>query len=150
MDGRYLVRVELDTLDRAILDALRHDARATHAAIGRQVGLSGPAVLARVRRMEEAGAIRGYQVVVPEDGLRAVVRVSTRPMRGEDAFTSFVEGEARVEACFDVDGEDSFVLNVRCRDPRDLQDLLLAVRSQPAVLRTVTNIVLAVVKDVRA
>lgn len=139
----------LDELDRAILAVLRRDARTPHAAIGREVGLTGPAVLARVRRMEETGTIRGYRAIVEEEaGLRAIVRVVTRPSpSGETAFEEFVAGEPRIVECFDVDGEDSFVLIVRCADPADLRNLLLALRSKTMVRRTVTNIALAVVKE---
>ncbi len=138
----------LDALDQAILDVLRKDARTPHAAIGRTVGISGPAVLARVRKLEDSGTIRGYRAVVEETGLRAVVRVVTRPSaNGEQVFERFVEGEPRVAGCLDVDGEDSFLLTVRCRDTKDLQSLLVAVRSQPNVVRTITNIVLGVVKE---
>ncbi|RYG48062.1 Lrp/AsnC family transcriptional regulator [bacterium] len=138
----------LDELDLAILDVLRRDARTPHAVIGREVGLTGPAVLARVRRLEESGTIRGYRAIVEEGGLRAVVRVVTRPTPGgEAAFEQLVIAEPRVRECFDVDGEDSFVLIVRCADPADLRSLLLSLRSQPMVLRTITNIALAVVKE---
>lgn len=138
----------LDALDHAILDALRKDARTPHAAIGREIGISGPAVLARVRKLEEAGTILGYRAVVEETGLRAVARVVTRPSpAGGRAFERFVEEEPRITGCFDVDGEDSFFLTVRCRDPKDLQDLLREVRSQATVLRTITNIVLGVLKE---
>lgn len=137
-----------DSIDDEILAVLRRDARTPHAAIGRTLGLSGPAVLARVRKLEEAGTIRGYRAVVEEPGLRAVARVVTRPSpAGERAFERFVEEEPRIEGCYDVDGEDSFILTIRCRDPKDLQQLLRDVRSQPTVLRTITNIVLDVVKE---
>ena len=140
----------IDTLDQAILDALRRDARTPHAAIGRELGLSGPAVLARVRKLEESGTIRGYRAIVQEAGLRAVARVVTRPSPvGEGAFERFAKEEPRIEGCYDVDGEDSFILTVRCRDPKDLQELLREVRSQPTVLRTITNIVLDVIKEPR-
>jgi Lrp/AsnC family transcriptional regulator, leucine-responsive regulatory protein len=140
--------VPIDVLDQSILNLLRKDARTPHAAIGREVGLTGPAVLARIRKMEESGTIQGYRAVVDAKGLRAVVRVVTRPSPGgEQAFERFVLDEPRIEGCYDVDGEDSFLLTVRCADPKDLQQLLLAVRSQPTVLRTVTNIVLSVVKE---
>lgn len=138
----------IDSLDLEILNLLRKDARTPHAAIGREIGLTGPAVLARIRKMEESGTIRGYRAVVDYKGLRAVVRVVTRPSPGgEQAFERFVLDEPRIEGCYDVDGEDSFLITARCADPKDLQQLLLAVRSQPTVLRTVTNIVLSVVKE---
>lgn len=98
--------------------------------------------------MEEAGKILGYRAVVAEAGLQAVVRVVTRPtIDGDAAFEKWVQDEPRIEGCYDVDGEDSFILTVRCADPKDLQRLLISLRSQLSIVRTVTNIVLAVVKE---
>jgi Lrp/AsnC family leucine-responsive transcriptional regulator len=52
--------IALDRTDRAILDVLQRDGRLSFLAVGRLVNLSGPAVRERVRRLEQAGVIRGY------------------------------------------------------------------------------------------
>ena len=46
-------RRALDRLDKRILDLLQQNARYTNTEIGKQVGLSQPAVTARIQRMEE-------------------------------------------------------------------------------------------------
>jgi len=131
---------------------LRKDGRATHAAIAKQVGLTGPAVYARVRRMESAGVIRGYRVDIDPAALGApllaFVRVTTRPRRGEsDEFEAFVAAEPSILECHDVDGEDSFILKVRCASPANLRELLLQIRSISEVSRTVSTIALITLKD---
>jgi Lrp/AsnC family transcriptional regulator for asnA, asnC and gidA len=55
---------KLDTLDRQILTILQQDGRASHVNIARQLGVSHTRVRDRVLRMEEAGVIEGYQVVI--------------------------------------------------------------------------------------
>jgi Lrp/AsnC family leucine-responsive transcriptional regulator len=50
----------LDPTSRHILRLLADDGRASYQAIADAVGLSRPAVMERVKRMEEAGWIRGY------------------------------------------------------------------------------------------
>lgn len=57
----------LDDLDRAILAALRADGRMSHRAIAAAVGTTQPTVSARIRRMEDAGIIRGYTVRLDDD-----------------------------------------------------------------------------------
>lgn len=57
----------LDDLDRALLRLLREDARRSHRELARRTGSTQPTVTARVRRMEDAGIIRGYVVVLDED-----------------------------------------------------------------------------------
>ena len=53
-----------DRTDWAILDVLQRDGRMSFLAVGRLVNLSGPAVRERVRRLEQAGLIRGYAAQV--------------------------------------------------------------------------------------
>src|SRR6267143_3746505 len=50
----------LDDVGWKILQQLQQDARLSFAELGRRVGLSTPAVLERVRRMEDSGIILGY------------------------------------------------------------------------------------------
>jgi Lrp/AsnC family leucine-responsive transcriptional regulator len=144
--------MEMDHLDHEILGRLRLDGRATHAAIARELGLTGPAVYARVRRMETSGVIRGYGVITDPAALGtpllAIVRVTTRPHLGDgDAFEALVKSDPRVVSCYDVDGEDSYVVIVRCASPEDLRRLLVQIRSVPQVTRTVSSICLETVKE---
>ena len=57
----YESKLELDAKDWQLLERLQADARLGYAELGRQVGLSAPAVAERVKRMEDAGVIRGYR-----------------------------------------------------------------------------------------
>jgi len=56
----------MDNFDKKIIEALRINARQSVSAIAEQVSLSRPAVSERIKRMEQSGVIRGYQVVVSE------------------------------------------------------------------------------------
>jgi Lrp/AsnC family transcriptional regulator, leucine-responsive regulatory protein len=55
---------ELDDIDWRLLDELQADARLSYNALSRRVHLSAPAVAERVRRLEAAGVITGYQAAV--------------------------------------------------------------------------------------
>src|SRR5580765_8681073 len=50
----------IDPISRRILQLLLADGRASYQAIADEVGLSRPAVMERVKRLEESGYIRGY------------------------------------------------------------------------------------------
>jgi len=144
--------MSLDAIDREILACLAKDGRATYAAIGREVGILGPAVYARIRRMEESGVILGYRVDTDRakigQPLVAFVRVTTRPIKVEtDTFEPFVWTESRIVECHDIAGEDTFVLKAQCASPEDLRDLLLRIRAQPQVIRTISSVALVVVKE---
>ena len=55
-------KTELDAIDRRILRLLSQDGRSSYQAIADEVGLSRPAVMERVKRLEEGGHILGYRV----------------------------------------------------------------------------------------
>src|SRR2546428_1753909 len=55
-------KTELDPTDRRILRILGQDGRASYQAVADEVGLSRPAIMERVKRLEESGYIRGYRV----------------------------------------------------------------------------------------
>jgi DNA-binding Lrp family transcriptional regulator len=54
----------MDAKDQQILEVLQRDGRIAHTRLAEIVELSAPAVLARVRKLEEQGIIMGYQAIV--------------------------------------------------------------------------------------
>jgi len=54
--------IALDDTDRALLRALAEDASLSAGALGRRLGLSQPAAWRRIRRLQDAGVIRGRRV----------------------------------------------------------------------------------------
>src|SRR5262250_2260729 len=55
---------ELDNIDLHILALLQEDCRTSLVRLGEQVGLSAPAVLERIKKLEAAGVITGYRALV--------------------------------------------------------------------------------------
>lgn len=76
-----------DDVGWRILVELQEDGRLPFAELGRRVGLSTPAVIERVRRLEEAGIITGYHAAIDPArigrGITAIVRI--RAMTGESS-----------------------------------------------------------------
>lgn len=60
---------DLDETDRAILRALVADATLSAGALGRSLGLSQPAAWRRIRRLNEAGVIKGRRLVLDHEKL---------------------------------------------------------------------------------
>ena len=54
----------MDAVDRQLVDALRHDGRASYAELARLVGLSSSAVHERVSKLESTGVITGFRATV--------------------------------------------------------------------------------------
>ncbi|MEZ4624949.1 MAG: winged helix-turn-helix transcriptional regulator [Thermomicrobiales bacterium] len=55
---------QIDAIDERILTELQANGRLTMKALAERVGLSSPAMIERVRRLEERGIIAGYRAVV--------------------------------------------------------------------------------------
>lgn len=123
MDNKKL----LDKIGRKILDALQKDARVSYAELGKMVGLTPPAVIERVRRMEEAGIIKGYHadVDLKEIGapITAFVRMSC-PSEKYQQVIALSKKLAEVMECHHVSGGDSFVLRVAASSVSHLEEII--------------------------
>ena len=58
------LKAELDAIDWKILRELQDDGRMTNVELSRRVGISAPPCLRRVKRLEDAGIIRGYRALL--------------------------------------------------------------------------------------
>jgi Lrp/AsnC family leucine-responsive transcriptional regulator len=133
----------IDTHDTRILAELQADARLTMAELGRRVHLSQPAVTERVRKLEAAGIITGYQARVNLQalgyGIRAVIRV------GRTDFARIAKAlreTPEVVNAFNVTGEDSWLLEIAVIDVAHLDTVvsrfcLLADTSTAIILNVV-------------
>lgn len=136
----------IDPLDRAILDCLTHNARATFGEIGRVVGLSAPAVKRRVDRLEESGVIVGYQVVIDHAQLERPLEAFTELRFAGDArvdeIAAIGEGIEEVQAVFTMAGDPDALVWLRVRDVHDLKRVVDKLRATGHVSGTKTMIVL--------
>ena len=98
----------LDAIDARLLQELQADAKISLKAVGERVGLSAPAVMERLRKMEQAGVILGYhaQVDARKVGLdvAAFIGVSIGDPKHLRAFEEYVDNEARILECHHVTG----------------------------------------------
>jgi len=56
----------LDKFDKQIIQLLKKNARISVSSISRDINLSRPAVTERINKLEAAGIIKGYQVILAE------------------------------------------------------------------------------------
>jgi Lrp/AsnC family leucine-responsive transcriptional regulator len=137
----------LDERDLEILAALQDDARATYAEIGQRVGLSASAAHDRVRKLEQAGVIRGYRAILDPEavglGITALVAATPFDPGQPDDLPERVSGFPEVEDCYSVAGEASYILKVRTRSTGDLEDLIRRLREKAGVA-TRTTIALSI------
>lgn len=109
----------LDQIGMNILAVLQTDARMPLSQVGKKVGLSAPAVAERMRKLEEAGIIKGYHAkIAPEAVDRSVsafINLTTDP-KNYRAVKTLAAEMYQVLACHHISGGASFVLHVQVKD----------------------------------
>ena len=119
--------LELDKISWKILTELQKDARLTYAELGRRVGLTTPAVIERVRKLEDAKIITGYRIEIDtaKVGLPilAFVRMS---ITGIDYshIIEVAEQSSEILECHRGTGGDSFIMKVAVRSVEHLQEMI--------------------------
>ena len=123
-------RVKLDRIDRRILHDLQLDGRITNVELARRAGISAPPCLRRVRALEEAGYIRGYQAELEPKALGfnvtvfAQVGLASQAEPDLEAFEELVRSWPEVRECHMLAGETDFLLKVVDRNWDAYQEFL--------------------------
>lgn len=117
----------LDKTDLLLLDELQANARTPFAELARRVHLSTPAVIDRIRRLEDAGVLLGYHAHINAAalglGVRAFVKVTVAGDRLA-AFAALARSVPEVVECHRVTGNESFLAQVAVRDMGHLEQVL--------------------------
>ena len=142
-------------MDSELLRRLQLKGRESWAALGQLVGVTGPAVAERVRKLEERGVIRGFTALLnPEAvgyGLLAFVAVTLERPEHRAPFLAKVAELPEVQECHHITGADDYLLKVRCRSTADLERVIGdEIKAVQGVVRTRTTISLKTVKETLA
>lgn len=124
--------LELDRIDKKILQLMQGNARITNLELADKVGLSPTPCLRRVKRLEESGVIDGHVTLLnPEKlGLKLTAFIGISMDRHTpDRFESFeraISQMPEVLECSIVTGQDAdFLLKVIVRDMQHYEEFLL-------------------------
>jgi DNA-binding Lrp family transcriptional regulator len=142
----------VDDLERKILKSLNQNSRKSFREIAKQIGTSAPVVINKIKKLEKLGAIKSYIPILDPEyfGYNLTAVVALRISHGKLIETQEkIAEDPRVFAIYDVTGEwDSIVIG-RFKSREDLNKFIKTVLALRYVDRTVTHIVLNVVKDER-
>lgn len=141
---------DLDETDRAILRALAADGRLSAGALGRHLGLSQPATWRRVRRLEEAGILKGRRIRLNPEALGFGVSVflgiklATRGRVSLEDFERAVTAIPEVQLVQHVLGLYDYRLRVVARDLADFERVLRRrIMTLPGVGNVEANVLLS-------
>lgn len=119
--------IRLDALNNKILKCLQENARQTNAEIGRQVGISSPAVSERIKKMEDLGIIEGYKAMVSpfEIGYQLKAIITLRAFMGKlKPFLEKVKSYDEVINCYRITGDENIVMEVVLKNQKHLESFI--------------------------
>jgi len=118
----------IDDVDFRILQILIGDSTLTHKAIGQQVHMTGQAVGARIRRMQETQVIEGFSVRwSPERiglNIQAFVTVFLNSSAAHHTFHEFAKMNPQVHELHRISGEGCYWMRILVENPEQLNTFL--------------------------
>jgi len=118
---------QLDKINWKILAELQRDARVTYAELGRRVGLTTPAVIERVRKLEDAAIITGYRIEIDTAKVGMPITAFIRMSISGVDYSNIIEVAEQsneILECHRATGGDSFIMKVAVADVGHLQTLI--------------------------
>jgi DNA-binding Lrp family transcriptional regulator len=149
--------MQLDSIDRAILEVLQHQGRISNQELAQHVHLSASACLRRVKVLEESGVIAGYVALLnpkavgqPGTSFTIINLDGTQPQKLE-AFEQAVRDTPQILDCFYVAGANDYLVRFTYKDAEDLERFHGEVLPRlPGVMRSNSMLVLRTVKRTTA
>jgi len=120
----------LDAIDLAILATLQREGRITKAALAERVGLSPTPCWTRLKRLEQAGLIRGYRAEIALERLGTLTQVMVQVTLKQHRFQDFERFERAMAAtpevveCLATGGGIDYFLKVVAPDIEAYQQLI--------------------------
>jgi Lrp/AsnC family transcriptional regulator for asnA, asnC and gidA len=142
----------IDDLDRKIIRVMNQNARKSFREIAKEVGTSAAVVIHAVKKLEGLGSIKGYIPVIDAGhfGFDLMAIIALRISQGKLLETQRKIAQIpRVAAVYDITGEWDSLVIAYFKGRQDLNDFLKKLNAMRFIGRTVTHIVLNIVKDER-
>ncbi len=148
------LKADLDAIDWKILRELQDDGRMTNVELSRRVGISAPPCLRRVKRLEDAGVIRGYRALLnaPSLGMDVVafcqIGLHHQSETELKAFAEKTRNWPIVRRAWMVSGDSDFLLHCVASDLGTFQSFVIEeLTSAPNVDTVRTALTIRQVKD---
>jgi len=140
----------VDDVDRKIMRLLQEDARKSFNKIADSLGIAVGTAYNRVKSLEDRGVLKGYTIMLDSAklgyGLTALILIEA-----EGRYLPEVEKELaqldEVICIYDITGDYDVAVVARFKDRSSLNNFIKSALKMPHVTRTVTNVVLNVVKE---
>ena len=136
----------MDEIDRQLLSGLRENARASTAALARQLGVSRTTIQSRISRLERSKTITGYTVRTSEaqekGTIRALVMITLGPKQAA-GVESAVRKMPDVRALHSVSGPFDMIAEAATPSISDMDVLIDRIGALDGVERTTSSVILS-------
>lgn len=136
----------MDALDEQLITLLRHDARRSISDLAAHAGVSRATVRARVERLEKAGVIIGYTVILRADAVDQRVRgIMMIEIEGHaaDRVIRALGGFSEVSTIHTTNGRWDLVIELGTPTLSEFDAVLRRVRLIPGITGSETSLLLA-------
>ncbi|MDP2561085.1 Lrp/AsnC family transcriptional regulator [Psychrobium sp. 1_MG-2023] len=135
----------MDKFDQKIIEALRRDARQSVSAIAQQINLSRPSVSERIKKLEQSGVIRGYQVLLSESTkaqVSAYLEIQHSSERCRDIINVFHQ-IPEVKTCHGITGEMDLLVYVETESMQRLHEIREELDTNRQLKKIKTHVVMS-------
>jgi DNA-binding Lrp family transcriptional regulator len=140
----------LDDIDRKLLGELLKDSKRSYRELARAIGVSAATVINHVQRLESAGVIKDYTVMLDHERLGYELTVITEITVSKGKLLETEEEIAKISnacAVYDVTGLTDAMVIAKFKSRSDLSDFTKKLLAMPYVERTNTHVVLTTMKE---
>lgn len=117
----------MDAINWSILKYLQSNSRSSYSEIGREIGLTSPAVAERIKKMEDAGIIKGYYTGISHQkvGYQFKAIITLKAFMGRlKPFLETVKSFKEVVNCYRITGNENIIMEVVLYDQAHLERLI--------------------------
>jgi len=144
------IKENFDETDIEIVRLLQGDSRLSYNKIAGKLGISVGTAYNRIKNLEDKGVLKGYSVLVDPFKLgftmTAIVMIQADGTHLVDVEKEIAKSSNAL-CVYDVTGDFDIAVVVRFRDRVDMNAFVKNLLAMPFIKRTVTNVVLNVVKE---
>ena len=139
-----MAQIHLDHIDKQILDMLIENARTPFTEIAKKLDVSAGTVHVRVRKMEQAGIIKGASLAIDYDKLGYSFIAYIGVYLDKTSKTRFVLERMKeipyITVAHITTGKYNIFCKVRARDTQHAKDVIFQIDDIEGIVRTETMI----------
>jgi DNA-binding Lrp family transcriptional regulator len=143
----------MDALDEKLITLLRHNGRAAISDLAQATGSSRATIRARIERLEAAGIILGYTVILRSDAVELPVRgimMIAIEGHGTDRVVKTLQGIPEVSAIHTTNGRWDLIAELGAATLSEFDAILRRIRLVPGITQSETSLLLATPSSTRA